>query len=64
MAQKDSGVVRTLKKIGTLRRRVREARTQRIPIKVNDALEYDIIQQSLELLMETINSQSLLNEES
>lgn len=62
MAQSD--VIRTLKKIGTLSRRVREARTQRISLRINSALEYDLIYQSLELLSATINAQNLLEENS
>lgn len=61
MAREGKSVVDTLKKIGTVRRRVRESRTARTPIRVLDAYEYDILQQALELLSDTINTQHLLH---
>jgi hypothetical protein len=56
------GVVDTLKMIGALRKRVREARTTGAPIHVNEALEYIIIDNALELLLGTIQSQQALEQ--
>lgn len=64
MARRNEGrEISTLKRIESLRRRVQEARRARGPIKVNNGLEYDLLQRGLGLLGDMIRVSSVLLEE-